>query len=143
MRRLILPKSLVLTECARKRGGRGLLRYLSVVAVLILLESSAFAMAGGGEGEGGGMMSMLPLILIVGIMYFILIRPQQKRQKDVKLMQGDLKVGDRITTSGGIHGTIAAVSESTVSVKVAEKMKLEIDRTAIAGVRSPSTDSPK
>jgi len=139
-----LPKSLVLIECAKKHGGRGLLRYLSVIAVLILLESSAFAMASGGEGgEGGGMMSMLPLILIVGIMYFLLIRPQQKRQKDVKLMQSDLKVGDRITTSGGIHGTIATISESTVSVKVAEKVKLEIDRTAIAGVRSAETSASK
>ena len=113
--------------------------------MLTLLESSASAMASGGEGggEGSGLMGMLPLILIVGIMYFLLIRPQQKRQKDVKLMQSDLKVGDRITTSGGIHGTITTISESTVSVKVAEKVKLEIDRTAIAGVRSAETSASK
>ena len=86
---------------------------------------------------------MLPLLAIVAIMYFLLIRPQQKRQRDVKQMQSSLRVGDRVTTTGGIHGTIATISETTVSLKVAEKVKIEVDRNAITGIKSPSTDPSK
>jgi len=89
------------------------------------------------------MLGMLPLLAIVAIMYFLLIRPQQKRQKDVKQMQSSLRVGDRVTTTGGIHGTIATISETTVSLKIAEKVKIEVDRNAITGIRSAETSASK
>jgi len=129
---------------ANKTTRKALFRIISVAAAAMLLESSALALTpggGGGEGGGGGMMGMLPLLAIFAIVYFLLIRPQQRRQKDVKQMQSSLKVGDRVTTTGGIHGKIAAVSDTTVSLKVAEKVMIEVDRNAIAGIRSPSTDS--
>jgi len=118
---------------------------LAVFSLLVLIESSAAAMATGGKGEGGGggMSGLVLVFAIFGIMYFLLIRPQQKRQKDAKQMQSNLKVGDRVTTSGGIHGTVAAVSENTASIKVAEKVKIEVDRSAIAGIMSTETGASK
>lgn len=128
---------------ADKTTRRALFRISSVAAAALLLESFAYALApGGGGGEGGGGMSgMLLLFVIFGIMYFLLIRPQQKRQKDVKQMQSNLKVGDRVTTTGGIHGKVATVSDTTVSLKVAEKVTIEVDRNAIAGIRSAETSA--
>lgn len=124
---------------------RLLFQALMAISLLVLIESSAAAMAPGGKGEGGGssMSGLVLIFLIFGIMYFLLIRPQQKRQKDVKQMQSNLKVGDRVTTSGGIHGTVAAISENTVSIKVAEKVKIEVDRSAIAGIMSAETRASK
>ena len=129
---------------ANKTTRKALYRISSVAAAATLLESSALALApggGGGEGGGGGMSGILLLLAIFGIMYFLLIRPQQKRQKDVKQMQSNLKVGDRVTTTGGIHGKIAAVSDTTVSLKVAEKLTIEVDRNAISGIRSAETSA--
>ena len=100
-------------------------------------------MGQGGEGaEGGaGFMGMLPFVAILVIMWFLLIRPQQRRQKQTKFMQDNLKVGDRVSTTGGLHGTVAAVSEHSVTLKVAEKVKIDFDKSAIVGLRSAGTDS--
>ncbi|MBN1592648.1 MAG: preprotein translocase subunit YajC [Candidatus Coatesbacteria bacterium] len=118
---------------------------MAVISLLAFFEAPASAMApaqGGGEA-GSPYSSLLFMGAILVIFYFLLIRPQQRRQKEIKRMQSDLKVGDRITTSGGIHGTVASISENTVSLKVAEKVKLEIDRTAIAVVGQPENDATK
>jgi len=142
-----LLKSLLEAMRANKTTSKALFRISSIAAAAMLLESAGYALApGGGGGEGGaqgggGMSGILLLVVIFGIMYFLLIRPQQKRQKDVKQMQGNLKVGDRVTTTGGIHGKIAAVSDTTVSLKVAEKVTIEVDRNAIAGIRSGETSA--
>lgn len=102
-------------------------------------------MAQGGEGaaEGGGMSTMVLFIAIFAIMYFLLIRPQQKKQKEVKYMQQNLKVGDRVTTTGGIQGTVASVSDTIVTLKVAEKVKIDFDRNAIAGIRPAGSETAK
>jgi len=92
-------------------------------------------------GEGGGMSGLLMFVPLILIFYFLLIRPQQKRQKEVRQMQDGLKVGDRVSTTGGMHGTVAAVSDDTVTLRVAEKVKIEFDRAAISGVRSEKTES--
>ncbi|ASK63084.1 preprotein translocase subunit YajC [Virgibacillus phasianinus] len=77
--------------------------------------------------------SLLPIILMFVIFYFLLIRPQQKRQKKVKEMQSDLKKGDSVITIGGFHGTIHAIDESTVII-AADGVKLTYDRSAIREV---------
>ena len=84
---------------------------------------------------GGGIGSFfVPLIFIFIIMYFVMIRPQKKRQEQQKQLIASLKTGDRVVTNAGIHGLISNVKETTVLVKVADNVKIEIDKTAITNV---------
>ncbi|MBM7701395.1 preprotein translocase subunit YajC [Metabacillus iocasae] len=76
-----------------------------------------------------------PLLLMFAIFYFLLIRPQQKRQKAVQQMQSDLKKGDKVVTIGGMHGTVEALDESQVIIKSADGSKLTFDRAAIREVK--------
>src|SRR3954453_17861165 len=78
--------------------------------------------------------SFVPIIFIFIIMYFLLFRPQMKRQKEQAAMANTLKTGDRVVTASGIHGMIANVKDRTVIVKVAENVKLEMDKSAITNV---------
>lgn len=99
-----------------------------MVNSLLLQAAPAAAPAAGGFGM------LMPLVLIVGIMYLFMIRPQQKKQKETQKMLDALKKGDKVVTIGGIHGTIASVKENTVLVKVDDNTKIEFNRTAIATV---------
>jgi preprotein translocase subunit YajC len=84
---------------------------------------------------GGGIGSFfVPLIFIFIIMYFVMIRPQKKRQEEQKKLMASLKTGDRVVTNGGIHGLIANVKENTVLVKVADNVKIEMEKSAITTV---------
>ena len=80
------------------------------------------------------LMGLLPFIAMFAIMWFLLIRPAQKRQKATKSMQSDLKRGDAVITIGGIHGTIDAVDDATVYLKVSDSTILQFDRQAIGRV---------
>lgn len=92
-------------------------------------------------GAGGIFTSMFPLILIFGIFYFLLIRPQQKRQRQAQVdrdaMLNALKPNDKIVTSGGIYGSIVAVreKEDTVMLKIAQSVTIEVQRSSIAGLQ--------
>jgi len=92
-----------------------------------------------GEG-GGGFMTFLPLIAIIAIFYFLILRPQKKRQQESQRMLSALRKGDRVVTIGGIHGIITSVRENTVVIKVDENVKLEFNRSAISGVTSNARD---
>jgi preprotein translocase subunit YajC len=84
---------------------------------------------------GGGIGSFfVPLIFIFIIMYFVMIRPQKKRQEQQQKLVSSLKTGDRVVTNAGIHGLISNVKETTVLVKVADNVKIEIDKSAITNV---------
>ena len=84
---------------------------------------------------GGGIGSFfVPLIFIFIIMYFVMIRPQKKRQEQQQKLIGSLKTGNRVVTNAGIHGLIANVKETTVLVKVADNVKIEIDKSAVTNV---------
>ena len=95
----------------------------------------------GGEGTpGGSLFSFLPLVAIVAIFYFLILRPQNKKQKETQKMLAALKKGDRVITIGGIHGLIQNVKESTVIIKVDDNVKLEFNRSAIASVSSQAKE---
>ncbi|MBN2707373.1 MAG: preprotein translocase subunit YajC [Deltaproteobacteria bacterium] len=98
----------------------------------------AFAMAQGGEaGAAGGLegiKAFVPLILMFVIFYFLLIRPQQKRQKEHKELLANLKRGDDVVTSGGIMGRITAVADTFVTIEVAEKVRIKVARGQIMSV---------
>ncbi|WP_100011930.1 preprotein translocase subunit YajC [Lentibacillus sediminis] len=80
------------------------------------------------------LISLSPIILMFVIFYFLLIRPQQKRQKQVRQMQNDLQKGDTIVTIGGLHGIVHAIDEDTVIIQ-SENTKLTYDRSAIREVK--------
>ncbi|RYD71608.1 MAG: preprotein translocase subunit YajC [Verrucomicrobiaceae bacterium] len=84
---------------------------------------------------GAGMGMLVPMIAIFAIMYFLIIRPQNKRQKELATRIADLKTGDKVVTTGGIHGIVANVREgATLSLKIADNVKIEVDKSAIAGI---------
>jgi len=92
---------------------------------------------GGGEGGGGGIMGFLPFILIIVIMYFLMIRPQVKKQKERTKMVEALEKGDKVITSGGVHGKITGFTEDgkTLILQVDDKVKINVDRSAINVVK--------
>src|SRR5437868_14063471 len=87
-------------------------------------------------GPGGGIGFFVPFIFIFIIMYFVMFRPQKKRQEQQQKLISALKTGDRVVTNGGIHGLISNVKEPTVIVKVADNVKIEMEKSAITTVVS-------
>lgn len=90
--------------------------------------------AAGGATSSQTLMSVVPFILIIAIFYFFIIRPQNKKQKETQKMIDALKKGDKVVTIGGIHGLVAQTKEKTVILKLDEGVKVEFNRSAIAGV---------
>ena len=90
----------------------------------------------GGLGALGG---FIPMLLIIGVFYMLLIRPQQKRQKELQQTISQLKAGDRIVTTGGIIGTITTVRDTSFLIRSADKSILEISRSAVAGIAEEET----
>ena len=88
---------------------------------------------------GGGIGFFVPFIFIFIIMYFVMIRPQKKRQEQQQKLVTSLKTGDRVITSAGIHGLISNVKDTTVIVKVADNVKIEMEKSAITNVLKPET----
>lgn len=81
--------------------------------------------------------TFLPLILMFAIFYFLLIRPQQKKQKQIRDMHSSLQRGDKIVTIGGLHGTIDSIDESVMVILVNDNRKLTFDRAAVREVVNP------
>lgn len=96
--------------------------------------STAYGMAPPEGGGGAGITAILPLIFIFVILYLLIILPQQRRQKKHLEMISQLKKGDKVVTSGGIHGTIVKINADTIVIQVSQKSELTIDKTAISKV---------
>lgn len=100
-----------------------------------MFATPAFAQAAGGAGAGSAFASFIPLILIFAIMYFLLIRPQQKKMKEHKAMVEALRRGDQVLTQGGIVGKVTKVQEDgLVEVEIADGVKVKVLRHTIAQV---------
>ena len=94
------------------------------------------------ENVAAVLVQILPLVLIVVVFYFLLIRPQRKKDKEVKNMLANLKVGDRITTIGGIYGTISAIKDDVITIDVgADKTKMIIARWAVRSLENAPAES--
>ncbi|MBW1705556.1 MAG: preprotein translocase subunit YajC [Deltaproteobacteria bacterium] len=99
----------------------------------------AYAMGGGGGaagGQSGGFGAFVPLILMFAIFYFLLIRPQQKKAKQHRELLSALKKGDRVVSSGGLHGVITGMSDDIVTMEIAPKVRVKVSRASISGVAS-------
>lgn len=93
-------------------------------------------------GAGGGIASFIPLILIFVVFYFLLIRPQQKQAKQHQQFLDEMKAGNKVITKGGIHGTITGLTESVVTLEIAQDVRIKVSRSAIAGSESSSVAPP-
>ena len=87
---------------------------------------------------GSGLVGLLPILFIFVIGYYVMIRPQMKRQKEQARLVSALKTGDDVVTASGIHGRITNVKETTVIVKVADNVKLEMEKSAVTNVLKPT-----
>ena len=96
----------------------------------IVFNNIAYAMGQGGTGQGaqGGFQAFIPLILMFVIFYFLLIRPQQKKTKEHRAMISNLKKGDKIITGGGIHGWITGLDDTTLTVEIADRVRVKVNR---------------
>jgi len=108
--------------------------------VLPLLMAGQQAGEGGAGGPTSFITTLIPFALIIAVFYFLIIRPQNKKQKETQKMLSALKKGDKIVTIGGIHGTIQSVKESTVIVRVDDNVKLEFNRSAISNVQAAAKE---
>ncbi len=123
-------------------------RILASICALLCTPAALWAMGqapqqAGGAPQGGtanSLMSFLPLVVIFVIFYFLLIRPQQKRAKEHKAMLETLKKGDKVMTSSGIFGLVEQVGARTITVKVAENVKIKFERSAIAAIRTDADE---
>lgn len=97
---------------------------------------------GGSSGEGLAS-TLIMFALIIGIFYFMILRPQQKRQKERQKLLDSLKKGDRVVTAAGVYGTIAGLDDKTALVQVADNVKLKFERSAITTVLSEGSGETK
>ena len=103
-----------------------------------MLISDAWAQAGA-EGAGSGLLSLLPLVVIFVLFWFLLIRPQQKRAKQHKEMVSDLKKGDEVVTNGGTLGKILDVGDNFINLEIAEGVHIKVQRQAVAQMMPKGT----
>ena len=99
--------------------------------------SNAYAQGAGGGTEG--LVSLLPLVLIFVVFYFLLIRPQTKRQKEHREMVGALAVGDEVTTAGGLLGKVTEVKDAFVRIEVADNVVLTVQKHTVSAVMPKGT----
>ncbi|MBI1734882.1 MAG: preprotein translocase subunit YajC [Candidatus Rokubacteria bacterium] len=108
----------------------------------------AFAQGSGGGGVTSNpivqqVWSVLPIVAIFAVFYFLLIRPQQKQRRERESMLRAVKKGDRIVTTGGMHGTVMNLTEHTVLLRAADGVKLEFDRSAIGRILEKTAGGDK
>ena len=94
------------------------------------------------SGIQSPIIGFLPIILIAAIFYLLVFRPMKSRQKKVDEMITNLKSGDRVITSGGIYGTIAAVKDKTFLLRISDQVRIEVAKSAIAGLQSEENPTP-
>jgi preprotein translocase subunit YajC len=122
-------------EVASGTGGRSLrLRWVLRVFKEVRMSALLLMAQPGGAANQNPLTAFIPIVLIIVVFYFLLIRPQQKRAKAQKAMLDNLKAGEAVVTIGGLRGTVAAVDNDTVILRVADNVKLTFNKSAVAGV---------
>ena len=104
-----------------------------------VLISNAYAQTAAAAGPMGGLMEFLPIILMFGVLYFLMIRPQMKKAKEHKALIAALSKGDEVVTQGGIAGRVAKVGVDFLSVEVADKVEIQLQKSAVSLVLPKGT----
>ncbi len=106
-----------------------------------MIDSIILALGAGGAEGGGGFQPLILMGAMFAIFYFLLIRPQQKKNKEHRQMLSNLRKGDRIVTSGGIHGRITGMDEHTLTVQIAEKVRVKVSRGNVSGLLTSASQA--
>lgn len=93
--------------------------------------SSAVLLAQEGGRQGGGLTAFLPLLVLLGVFWFLIMRPQQRRTREHRELTSGVKQGDRIVAAGGIVGTVRRVDDDTISLQVADNVVIKVDRGSV------------
>jgi len=101
------------------------------LASMTMSAASVFAMAA--PPSGSALLQFIPFLLVLAIFYFIILLPMKRKQQKVQEFLGGLKVGDRVITTGGIHGQITRLADETVQLQIADKIRIDVARAAIGG----------
>jgi preprotein translocase subunit YajC len=101
------------------------------------------AMAAPAQGAPSPWVQLLPFVLVLAIFYFIILLPMKKRQQKVAAFLAALKVGDRVVTTGGIHGTVTRVSDQSLQLQIADKVRIEVSRAAVVGYQGQEPVAPE
>ena len=109
------------------------------MTLLDLIVAPAHAQAAAPAASGGFGMQLLVPLLLIGVMYFLMIRPQMKRAKEHKSMLEKLSRGDEVLTNGGIAGTVSEIGENFITVEIADNVRIRIQKGAIANVLPKGT----
>ena len=95
------------------------------------------------SGAGGLTGMLVPMLLIFGVMYLLVIRPQSKRAKETQRMLSELKKGDEVVTTGGMIGRISGMKDTEITLQVQDGVRIRVQRSAVTGRLKTSSDSPK
>ena len=106
---------------------------------------SSWLLAMGAPPQGGASawVQLIPFVLVLAIFYFIILLPMKRRQQKVQAFLAALKVGDRVVTSGGLYGTITRITDQSVQVQIADKVRVEISRNAVVGYQGQEPVTPE
>ena len=95
------------------------------------------------QQQGGGMSGMLMIVAMIAIFYFVMIRPQNKKQKEIKRQREAMKKGDRVVTAGGIHGKIKSVTDDTIMMEICPGTDIKVDKASVYPVNPAPAKSGK
>ena len=101
---------------------------------MLIAQAGCTPQGGGGKGAAGSLTFLIMMVAMIGIMYFVVYRPQIKKRKALESQINSIKKGDRILTTGGIYGTVAGIKEGIAVVEIAKDVKIEINKAMIARV---------
>ena len=101
------------------------------------------AMGAPSQGAPSAWVQLMPFVLVVGIFYFVILLPMKRRQQKVQAFLAALKVGDLVVTSGGLYGAITRLSDQSVQIQVADKVRVEISRNAVVGYQGQEPVAPE